>query len=266
MTQGASADVHGQLAHVTGAGSAIGTAICLALARAGADIAMAGRSLQTLEPLLASVSALGRRALAICCDVTLQQQANCAIAAVGQGLGRHPDILINAAGGTGNVSAPVWSIDSQEFASILGTNLAGSFHMMAAVLPPMIERRSGRIVNIGGSFGLRGKSNRAAYSAAKWGLRGLTKSAALDAAAFGVTVNCVCPGVIEGPQFDKVSQEFAESAGMSEAQARVQMANAYPLRRISNADDVAAAVVFLCGSGARQITGQDLAVDAGWTI
>lgn len=266
MTCGASSDVHGQVALVTGAGSAVGVAICLALARCGADIAMAGRSPQTLEPLQTSVREVGRQGLVVRCDVTKPEQAFSAIEAVARGLGRHPDILVNAAGGTGNASAPVWGIDPQEFAGILGTNLAGSFHMMAAALPSMIERRSGRIVNIGGSFGLRGKANRAAYSAAKWGLRGLTKSAALDAASFGVTVNCVCPGLLEGPQFDKAARELAESAGIRESQAREQLTSSYPLQRISTPQDVAAAVVFLCGSGARQITGQDLAVDAGWTI
>jgi 3-oxoacyl-[acyl-carrier protein] reductase len=137
---------------------------------------------------------------------------------------------------------------------------------MRAVMPGMIARGYGRIVNIGGTFGLRGRAGRAAYSASKWALRGLTKSAALEAGPHGITVNCVCPGMVEGERFDRVRTDMAARLRITPDQARDKMAEEYALRRISTDEDVAGAVMFLLSDHARQITGQDIAVDGGWVI
>jgi 3-oxoacyl-[acyl-carrier protein] reductase len=161
---------------------------------------------------------------------------------------------------------PIWEISEQSFAAIMTLNLTSCFLTMAAVLPRMIARRSGRIVNIGGTFGLRGRAGRAAYSCAKWGLRGLTKSAALEAGPYNVTVNCVCPGMVEGPRFDEASEETAARDGIPATQAKTRIAEGYPLRRVSTPQDIANMVVFLASEGGRQITGQDLAVDGGWAV
>ncbi len=119
----------------------------------------------------------------------------------------------------------------------------------------MIACRHGRIINIGGTYGLRGRANRTAYSAAKWGLRGLTKSAALEAGPFNITVNCVSPGVVEGPRLTEIGTEAA-----------ARLAESLALRRVTTPDDVARMVCFIAGEGGRQVTGQDLVVDGGWTI
>jgi len=130
----------------------------------------------------------------------------------------------------------------------------------------MIERRYGKIVNVGGTFGLRGRAGRSAYSASKWGLRGITKSAALEGGPYNVNVNAVCPGMVDGPRFARVCGELAQRRGISVDEARAEHEAEYALRRISTGEDVANAVVFLSSDRSRQITGQDLAVDGGWVI
>jgi 3-oxoacyl-[acyl-carrier protein] reductase len=105
-----------------------------------------------------------------------------------------------------------------------------------------------------------------AYSASKWGLRGLTKSAALEAGKYNININAVCPGMVEGARFDGVSADIARRRNISAEAAKQDMAAEYALGRISTAEDVAAAVVFLASDVSRQITGQDLAVDGGWVI
>jgi NAD(P)-dependent dehydrogenase (short-subunit alcohol dehydrogenase family) len=133
-------------------------------------------------------------------------------------------------------------------------------------LPVMMARRYGKIVNVGGTFGLRGRALRMAYSASKWGLRGITKSAALEAGPYGININTVCPGMVEGPRFDRVCRENARRLGITVEEARQRHAQEYALRRVSTGEDVANAVVFLVSDRSRQITGQDLAVDGGWVI
>ncbi|MBC7156332.1 MAG: SDR family oxidoreductase, partial [Rhodobacteraceae bacterium] len=123
-----------------------------------------------------------------------------------------------------------------------------------------------KIVNIGGTFGLRGRAGRVAYSASKWGLRGLTKSFALELGPHNINVNCVCPGMVEGERFDAVCADMAARLGIGVEQARARHAEDYALRRVSTAQDVAEAVLFLASDRARQITGQDLAVDGGWVV
>jgi 3-oxoacyl-[acyl-carrier protein] reductase len=176
------------------------------------------------------------------------------------------DILVNVAGGSGPLGKPLWETTQREFDDIMQLNVTGCFLTMRAVLPLMIERRYGKIVNVGGTFGLRGRAGRSAYSASKWGLRGVTKSAALEAGPYNVNVNAVCPGMVDGPRFRRVCAELAERRGIGVDDARAEHEAEYALRRISTAEDVANAVVFLSSERARQITGQDLAVDGGWVI
>jgi NAD(P)-dependent dehydrogenase (short-subunit alcohol dehydrogenase family) len=258
-------ELNDQVALVTGAASDLGSAIALSLADCGADLALVGRNTEALGPLAKKVEQGRRRATILQCDVTkggdVKQMVMQAEANAGP-----IDILVNVVGGTRSFAAPIWETPENEFREILTLNLTTSFLTMAAVLPRMIERQSGRIINIGGTFGLRGRAERAAYSSAKWGLRGLTKAAALEAGPYNITVNCVCPGMIEGPQFDNASAELAAATGTSIAQAKKRISEGYALRRVSNPQDIADMVCFLASKRARQITGQDLAIDGGWTI
>jgi 3-oxoacyl-[acyl-carrier protein] reductase len=136
---------------------------------------------------------------------------------------------------------------------------------MRAVLPGMIDRRYGKIINVGGTFGMRGRAGRMSYSASKWGLRGLTKSTALEVGPYNINVNIVAPGMVDGARFrTKVIPDMMRRLGCSEAEAVAQHAADYALRRISLDRDVANACLFLASDVARQITGVDLPVDGGW--
>jgi len=152
-----------------------------------------------------------------------------------------------------------------EFDEIVLLNMRGPFNMIRAVAPAMIAQGAGRIVNVGGTFGMRGKAGRLAYSSSKWGLRGITKSFALELGPHGIAVNTVAPGMVDGPRFrTKVAPEMARRFGISEDEAVKRHASDYALRRISTDRDVADACVFLASARARQITGADLPVDGGW--
>ena len=152
-----------------------------------------------------------------------------------------------------------------EFEQILDLNMKGCWLTMRAVLPTMIAQRYGKIVNVGGTFGMRGRSGRMAYSASKWGLRGITKSTAIEVGPHNINVNYVAPGMVEGERFNtKVMPEKAKKLGLSLEDARKTFENEYALRRISTGQDVANAVLFLASDMSRQITGVDLPVDGGW--
>jgi 3-oxoacyl-[acyl-carrier protein] reductase len=243
----AAPELEGQVAVVTGASSDIGKAIALALVERGAKLALIGRRADALryEP----------RAHSICCDLTQSADVGRMVAEVNATFGGRIDILVNVAGGTMGLDAPLWKVSEFDFGQVLALNLTAAFLTMKAVLPTMIACRHGRIINIGGTYGLRGRANRTAYSAAKWGLRGLTKSAALEAGPFNITVNCVSPGVVEGPRLTEIGTEAA-----------ARLAESLALRRVTTPDDVARMVCFIAGEGGRQVTGQDLVVDGGWTI
>ena len=134
------------------------------------------------------------------------------------------------------------------------------------VLPIMIEQNDGKIVNVGGTFGLKGQALRMAYSASKWGLRGITRSTALEVGPHNVNVNTVCPAMVDGPRFERVCASRAQRLGKAPDEVREDYASQYALRRISLPEDIANAVLFLVSERARQITGQELAVDGGSVI
>jgi 3-oxoacyl-[acyl-carrier protein] reductase len=153
----------------------------------------------------------------------------------------------------------------EEFDDIVTLNMNGCFHTIRAVLPSMIENSYGKVVNVGGTFGMKGRAGRLAYSASKWGLRGITKSFALEVGQHNINVNCVAPGMVDGPRFrDKVCKTMALKLGITEEEAANRHAEAYALKRITVDDDVANACLFLASDVSRQITGVDLPVDGGW--
>ena len=251
---------------VTGPAKGMGAAITLALAGAGADLVLLGRDTAAIDPVAAQVRALGRAATVVRCDVTDPAEVEAATEAALARFDGRIDLLVNVAGGTGTLGKTFWENSPEEFDQIMRLNVTGCFLTMRAVMPTMTAQRYGKVVNVGGTFGLRGRAGRAAYSASKWGLRGLTKSAALEAGPYNVNINCVCPGMVEGDRFARVRAEMGERLGISPDDARTRIEAEYALRRISTAEDVAGAVVFLASDASRQITGQDLAVDGGWVI
>ena len=257
-------NLEGRIALVTGPAKGMGQDITLALARAGADVVLVARDAVALASVAAQLEALGRRALPIACDVTDEASVQAMMARAESHFGR-VDILVNCAGGTGPIERPGHENTVAEFEEILDLNMKGCWLMMRAVIPGMMARRYGKIVNVGGTFGMRGRSGRMAYSASKWGLRGITKSTAIEVGPWNINVNYVAPGMVEGDRFDnKVLPEKARKLGLSIEEARRSFENEYALRRISTGEDVANAVLFLASDASRQITGVDLPVDGGW--
>ncbi|MEP4888048.1 MAG: SDR family oxidoreductase [Alphaproteobacteria bacterium] len=258
-------ELHGKTAFVTGPAKGMGRAISLALAREGANLVLAGRDLAPIETVAAEATALGVQALVSRCDVTspddVSQSVADGIAAFDQ-----IDILVNVAGGTGPLGKSGIETTPEEFDQIVELNLKGCFLTMRAVLPGMVAQGGGKIVNVGGTFGMRGRAGRLSYSSSKWGLRGLTKSFALEVGPDNINVNCVAPGMVDGPRFQSVCTEMAERLGITLDEARAKHAEDYALRRVSTDEDIANAVLFFASDLSRQITGQDLAVDGGWGI
>lgn len=257
-------ELAGKTAFVTGPAKGMGRAITLALAKEGASLVLAGRDLAPIETVADEVRALGVNAVVASCDVTDPDAVAVAVAA-GEPLGGI-DILVNVAGGTGPLGKSGIETTPEEFDQIIDLNVKGCFLTMRAVLPGMIARGGGKIVNVGGTFGMRGRAGRLSYSASKWGLRGLTKSFALEVGPHNINVNYVAPGMVDGPRFEKVCAEMAAQLGISPDEARLKHAEEYALRRVSTDEDVAHAVMFFVSERSRQITGQDLAVDGGWVI
>jgi NAD(P)-dependent dehydrogenase (short-subunit alcohol dehydrogenase family) len=259
-------DLTGKIALITGPAKGMGAAITLAFAREGCDLVLAGRDVGAIEPIAESSRALGRRVMVMPCDLTDTARCQAVVDEAIEALGRI-DILVNVAGGAGPMGKTGWETTRAEFDEIVTLNMAGCFNTMRAVLPGMIARREGRIVNVGGTFGMRGRAGRMAYSASKWGLRGITKSMALEAGPFGVNVNLVAPGMVDGERFRaKVVPTLASKQGISEQEAVDRHAGEYALRRITADEDVANACLFLASSVSRQITGVDLPVDGGWAM
>ena len=255
----------GKVAIVTGPAKGMGAAITLALAREGVDLCLAGRDMAAIAPVTKDVRALGRKVVEARCDVTQPADVD---AMVKQALQTYEriDILVNVAGGRGPLETTAWDTTPEQFDEIVQLNMKGCFLTMRAVTPTMRKQRSGKIVNIGGTFGLRGRALRMAYSASKWGLRGITKSFALELGPYNVNVNNVCPGMVDGPRFRKVCEEMAKRLGISLEDAMRTHAEEYALKRVSTDEDVANAVLFCASDVSRQITGQDVAVDGGWVI
>lgn len=253
------------VALVTGAGSGTGRETALALAGAGYDVGLTSRRAGLLEDVAAEIAAARRRALVLPADITDAAAVAAAMQTFFAWSGDRIDVLVNAAGITGPLGDPVGEIAVAEFDAVIATNLRGPFLTLSHALPVMRRQGFGRVVNIGGNHGMRGRAGRAAYSASKWGLRGLTRSAALEVGRFGVTVNTIAPGPIAVPRMRARWAAVAEAEGVDEQVIvdRYVADMGIALKRPNEARDVVAMVLFLVGDGGRNITGQELVVDGG---
>jgi NAD(P)-dependent dehydrogenase (short-subunit alcohol dehydrogenase family) len=254
----------GHVAIITGPVKGMGGGITRAFAAEGCRLVLLGRDLAAIEPVAEATRHSGAEVLVLACDVTDAAACDAAAAATVDAFGR-VDILINVAGGSGPIGKTGANTTSEEFRDIVDLNMRGCFNTIKAVAPAMMAREYGHIVNVGGTFGMRGRAGRVAYSASKWGLRGLTKSFALELGPHNINVNCVAPGMVDGPRFrDKVCPDMALQLGISPQEAAGRHAAEYALRRITTDADVANACLFLASPVSRQITGVDLPVDGGW--
>jgi NAD(P)-dependent dehydrogenase (short-subunit alcohol dehydrogenase family) len=256
-----------RVALITGPAKGMGASITHAFAAEGCKLALIGRDTAAIEPVAAEVIAAGGTAIIIPCDLTDAKQCEQAVEQGKAQFGGRLDILVNVAGGSGPIGKTGVQTTPEEFDEIVTLNMNGCFHTMRAALPTMIAQRYGKVVNVGGTFGMRGRAGRVAYSASKWGLRGITKSFALEVGQYNINVNCVAPGMVDGPRFrEKVCRDMAQKLGISEAEAAERHAADYALRRVTVDADVANACLFLARDVSRQITGADLPVDGGWAM
>lgn len=243
----------GRTAVVTGGSRGIGRAVCLELARGGANVALCYAGNETAaQETAAAIEALGAKALAVRCDVSDAAQAESLVRRAVEAFGT-VDILVNNAGITRD--GLLMRMPEADFDAVISANLKGAFLCMKAVARLMIRRKYGRIVNLSSVVGLRGNAGQVNYAASKAGVIGMTKSLAKELASKGVTVNAVAPGFIETDM----------TAAMQEA-ARMAVQASIPMGRPGAAEDVAHAVAFLASEEAAYITGQVLAVDGGMAM
>jgi len=244
-------DLTGQVAIVTGTSRGLGQYFARALARAGADLVLTSRDRKTLAPFEAEISALGRRPVSLDLDVRNQESIQKMAAAAHDSFGRI-DILVNNAGC--NVRKPALEVTWDDWNLILDTNLRGSFFVAQAVARHMIERKYGRIINVGSVTSVAGYAGLGPYGASRGGIRQLTMSLADDWGKFGITVNTLAPGWFRTAQ-NKVMYEDTEWVEY--------LTERIPLKRPGQPDDLDGAIVFLASEASRYVTGQTLLVDGG---
>jgi 3-oxoacyl-[acyl-carrier protein] reductase len=239
----------GKNALVTGAGRGIGREIALTLARAGANIGVCDVDCATAQSTAAEVAALGRKSLALRCDVSKASEIAETVSAF---CAQFPaiDILVNNAGITRD--GLLVRMKEEDWDLVLAINLKSAFLCCKEVSRLMMKARSGKIVNIASVVGLMGNAGQANYSASKAGLIGLTKTLAKEFAGRNIQVNAVAPGFIQTAMTDKLS-----------APDREKLASQIPMQRLGSPVDVASAVLFLSSSLSDYITGQVITVDGG---
>jgi NAD(P)-dependent dehydrogenase (short-subunit alcohol dehydrogenase family) len=257
----------GKVAVVTGAARGIGAVVSEYLAEDGAHVVLAGRNETALRARAAALDEKfpGRESLAVRCDVTDEEQVRAMTSTAAARFGGI-DILVNTAGGTGPIETPAQEYPAGEFRAILDLNVVGTFLPCKHAIPHLIARGGGSIVNLAGTSGLRGYRNRSGYSASKWAVRGLTRTLALELGRHGITVNDVCPNVTNGARMERIVAEKARRLGRSPADVYADFAAQTAMGRFVEESDVAEAVRFLVSPGARNITGHDIPVDAGWDV
>lgn len=246
-------DFSGKTAVVTGGSRGIGRAVCLELAKGGANVVLcyAGNEAAAAETVSAC-EALGAKALAVKCDVADSAQVKALMDEAVKIFGRI-DILVNNAGITRD--GLLMMMKEEDFDAVISANLRGTFLCMKAVSRTMMKQRYGRIVNLSSVVGLRGNAGQVNYAASKAGVIGMTKSLAKELASRGVTVNAVAPGFIETDM----------TAAMTEAAKTATLAS-IPMQRLGAPEDIAKTVAFLASDDAAYITGQVIAVDGGMSM
>ncbi len=251
---------------VTGAAKGMGSAISMTLAREGADLVLAARDTAALEEVATQVRAVGRRAHAVACDVTNEEQVKGMVGAALDFFEGRIDILVNVAGVTGPIETPVQDIDASDFDHVIISNERGTFLPIKHVAPTLIAQNFGKIINIAGTAGLRGYAMRTAYSASKWAVRGITRTVAVELGKHNINVNAVCPGIVETPRMQRLCEEKARRRGWPVEEVYDEYVQEMALKRVTEPQDVANAVLFLSSEDSRQITGQDVTVDGGWDV
>ena len=248
----------GQVVVVTGGGGGIGGATCKRFAQEGAKVAVFDMNLAAAQKVADEIKAAGGSAAAFACNITDRAQVDAAVAATEAQLGPIT-VLVNNAGW--DIFKPFTKTVPSEWDQLIAINLTGALHMHHAVLPGMVSRGGGRIVNIASDAARGGSSGEAVYAACKGGLVALSKTLAREHARHNITVNVVCPG----PTDTALLAGFAEGAANPE-KLMDAFKKAIPLGRLGQPNDLAGAIVFFGSNDAAFITGQVISVSGGLTM
>lgn len=242
-------DLTGRVAMVTGAAQGIGEATAEKMALLGAKVGLLDVNLEKTEEVATKLRQAGAEASAVSCDITRSSDIHAAVSRVVGHFGVI-DILVNNAGWT--EVHPFMEEDEAYWERLIAVNLKGPILVTRAVLPQMIERRSGKIVNVSSEVARMGMYGQVVYSAAKGGVISFTKSLAREVGRYGINVNCVCPGPVNTPLFrvQVPDLEFFKKATA--------------LRRVGEPSELASVIAFLCSSEADYVTGEVLSVAGGW--
>ena len=238
-----------KVALVTGGSRGIGLGIARSLAEAGANVIVAARGLEGAEAAAREITVGGGQAKGMSIDISSDESVSQAVESLLGDYGTIP-ILVNNAGITRDNL--LLRMKKEDWDQVLGTNLTGIYRMCRAVVPSMVRKRFGRIVNVTSVVGSLGNAGQANYAASKAGTEGFTRSLARELASRNITVNCVAPGFIDTDMTQALGDE-----------ARKKLLEQVPIKRLGTPEDVAAAVRFLIGDGASYITGCTLHVNGG---
>ncbi len=248
----------GKTVIVTGGGGGIGGATCVRFAAEGARVAVFDMNLDAARKVVDRIAAAGGQAAAFKCDITKRAEVEAAVAGAEAQLGPI-DVLVNNAGW--DIFKPFTKTVPAEWDQLIAINLTGALHMHHAVLPGMVERKAGRIVNVASDAARVGSSGEAVYAACKGGLVALSKTLAREHARHGITINVVCPGPTDTALF----ADYKLGAGNPEKLIEA-FTKAIPLGRLGKPEDLAGAIAFLGSDDASFITGQVLSVSGGLTM
>src|SRR5687768_7471615 len=239
----------GRVAIVTGSGRGIGRAIVEKLAADGAKVVVSDVNEESAQE---AAKAIGGDALGLRADVTAKASVESMVGEIMSRFGRI-DMLVNNAGW--DKVGPFLDSDESDWDRVIAINLYGTLHCCKAVLPVMVDKQYGKVVNVGSDAGRVGSSGEAVYSAAKGGVIAFTKTLAREMARYQISVNCVCPGPSDTPLFAEI--------GGADPKYREALIKAIPFRRLAKPEDLANTIAFLASDEAEYITGQTLSVSGG---
>jgi NAD(P)-dependent dehydrogenase (short-subunit alcohol dehydrogenase family) len=243
-----SLNLEGKVAVITGAGRGLGRAMALRLARSGANIVAAARTLSQLEETAAEVQKLERRCLILPTDVAVSEQVNAMVAAAVDGFGRVDVLINNAGGGEDQLGKPLHQITDAEWRRGIDVNLSSQFYCARAVIPHMVAQRRGKIINIASGYGLRGERHNYMYACAKGGVIQLTRSLALTYAEHNIQTNCIVPGIF--PHNERLMKFFKGGKFI-------------PIGRVGYDDDLGPLALFLSSDASDHINGELIIIDGG---